>query len=251
MKVLIIEDEKEIAMALAEDLRRLRPQIEIVGTTSGISESVRMIDANRDLDIIFADIKIDDGMSFRIFEQVATDAMVVFTTAYDEYALKAFDYNCADYLLKPVALDGLERALVRCENRKPNISPESLRQMSSEMIKGDVGFRKKLILEKGPDIMIRNVGDLCYVWTEKGYVTAYFKDGFKSMVTSSLTNLSESLDPARFMRINRQALVNLECVDRISHGNSRDYIVRLKPPYGSEAFVISAETKKRILQYLG
>lgn len=247
---MIIEDEPEIARSLADDLRKLRPNIEIVGTTSDIMGSVRMIDAHRDLDIIFADIKIDDGMSFRIFEQADTDAMVVFTTAYDEFALKAFEYNCADYLLKPIAMEDLERALAKCESRGPNLSPDFMRQMSSQLVNGNVGYRKRIILEKGADLVIRDVDELCYIITEKGYVTAFFKDGFTSELNDSLTNLSKSLDPTRFMRINRQVLVNLECVDRISYGDGRDYIVKLKAPYESASFIVTAETKKRILQQI-
>ena len=87
--------------------------------------------------------------------------------------------------------------------------------------------------------------------TERGYVKAFFKDGFTSMVNSSLAGLSESLDPTKFLRINRQVLVNLECIDRISHGAGRDYIVKLKPPFESEAFVITADTKTKILNHIG
>lgn len=251
MRVLIIEDEREIAKSMAEDLQQLRPQVEIVGTVSSIDGAVRMISDNQDLDIIFADILIDDGMSFRVFEKVDTDAMVVFTTAYDEFALKAFDYNCVDYLLKPVSLDGLERALTRCESRSATVRPYDIHRMSSEILQGYVGFRKKMLIDKGPDLIIRDVEDLCYVRTEKGYVTAFFRDGFKSLVNSSLANLSESLDPARFLRINRQVLINLECIDRISNGEGREYVVRLKPPFEEESFVINADTKKKILKLIG
>lgn len=250
MKVLIIEDEREAARCLAEDLKKLRPQIEIVGTTSGIEESVRTINATQDLDIVFADVKIDDGMSFRVFEQVHTDAMIVFTTAYDRFALSAFDYNCADYLLKPVSTESLERALARCEKRNIVLSPDILRRMSAEIISGNIGFRKRLLIEKGADLIVRDVEDLCYVLTEGGYVTVFFNDGSSHMFSNPLTSLSESLDPAKFMRISRQVLVNLGCVDRISHGEGRNYLVKLKPPYTSKSFVITADTKRRILLHL-
>ena len=118
MKALIIEDESPISRMLEQKLHKLRPEIEIVGITTDIPESVSAIASNPDLDIIFADIRIDDGMSFSIFRQVSTEAQIVFTTAYDEYALKAFDYNCVDYLLKPVSEESLERALTRCEKQK-------------------------------------------------------------------------------------------------------------------------------------
>lgn len=250
MRVLIIEDERECARYLADELRELRPRIDIAGTVSDIEGAIRMISEHKDLDIIFADIKLDDGMSFRIFEQVNTEAMVVFTTAYDEFALKAFDYNCVDYLLKPVSAIDLERALIKCENRNARISPDILRQISTDIISGNVGYRKRLVIEKGADLVIRDVDDLCYALTEGGYVTAFFKDIFKSMINDSLTSLSESLDSRKFMRINRQVLVNLACVDRISHGDGRDYAVKLRPPYSAESFAITAETKKALLQRL-
>lgn len=250
MKVLIIEDEREIALNLVEDLRILRPQIEIVGTVSSIDCAVRLINKEPKLDIIFADIKIDDGMSFYVFDQVNTNAKVVFTTAYDEFAVKAFDYNCADYLLKPVSIKALERALERCESFGQSISSDSMHCLSSSIISGKVGFRNKILLEKGTDILIRDVEDMCYVQTERGYVTAFFKDGFKSMINSSLTTLSESLDPAKFMRINRQVVVNLDFIERISHGDGREYVLKLKQPYAKDSFVISADTKHRILQHL-
>lgn len=250
MKVLLIEDEREIATSLAEDLKQLRPQIDIVGTASSIDVAVRMINKNQDLDLIFADILIDDGMSFRVFEQVSTNAMVVFTTAYDEFALKAFDYNCVDYLLKPVSLDSLARSLARFDNRNITASPSNIHRMSSEILSGNIGYRKKILIEKGPDLIIRDTEDLCYVQTERGYVTALFKDGFKAMVNSSLASLTESLDPSRFMRINRQILVNIDCIDRITTGAGRESMVRMKEPYLSEAFVITTETKKRLLHLL-
>lgn len=250
MRVLIIEDERELARSLVEDLKKLRPQIEIVGITSSVGGAVSIINENQHLDIIFADIKVDDGLSFYVFEQVTTDAMVVFTTAYDEFALKAFDYNCADYLLKPISIIGLERALKRCENHNSAINPKEIHRMSSEIISGNVGFRKKMLIERGADLIIRDVEDLCYVQTERGYVTAFFKDGFKSMINSSLTSLSESLDPSKFIRINRQVIVNLDCVDRISHGDGRDYIIKLKPPFASDSFVITTNIKKLILQHI-
>lgn len=247
MKVLIIEDEREIARNLAEDLRGLRPQIDIVGMVSDIAGAVKIIDDNPDLNVIFADIMIDDGMSFKIFEQVNTNAMVVFTTAYDEFALKAFDYNCVDYLLKPISLEGLERALARYDSHRNSIRPDNLCKISSEIASRNIGYRKKILLERGADLVIRNVDELCYSITERGYVTACFKDGFKAMVNNTLTSLSESLDPSKFIRISRQVLVNLDCIDRISHGDGRDYVVKLKPPYVSESFEITAETRKKIL----
>lgn len=250
MRVLIIEDEREAAAALEEGLKSLRPKIEIIGVSSDIEGSVNLIESNPEIDIIFADIAIDDGMSFRVFEMVKTDAMVVFTTAYDEFALKAFDYNCADYLLKPINKDDLERALTKCEKHVKTMTLKQIQQMSGAVLRNDLIYRKRLLLEAGNAIVIRNIEELCYVFTEKGFVRAFLSDGFKSMLNTSLTELSESLDPSCFMRINRQVLVNLDYVDRITPGMGREYILSLKAPYSSESFHITVEVKRRLLQSL-
>ena len=133
MRVLIIEDEEVLARSLAAKLREIRPDIEIVGHTTSIQESISFLGIYKDIDIIFADIKIDDGLSFVIFDKLDVDAMIVFTTAYDEYALKAFSYNCADYLLKPISKEALEKTIVRCEKRLPHITPSQIKELSRDV----------------------------------------------------------------------------------------------------------------------
>ena len=250
MKILIIEDERDVAQFLVDELKKLRPHIEIIARTSNIADSIHTIENNPDLDIIFSDIKIDDGMSFSIFEQVGTNAVVVFTTAYDEYALKAFDYNCADYLLKPISIEKLERTLAKCENRKSSLTPAQMQIMSSEIIRGEIGFRKRLIFERGGDLVIKNTDDLCYIFTEKGYVCAYFKDRHDFMINMTMSHLANSLNPSKFQRINRQAIINLDMVECIARFNGRDSLVKLKEPYSSVSFIITPETKKRLLSLL-
>ena len=133
MKVWIIEDEKALSTALSQQLIRLRPDITIEGISTNIEDSIDAIRAYRDIDIIFADIKIDDGDSFSVFDEVETDAMVVFTTAYDEYALRAFDYNCADYLLKPISDEALEKTLEKCEKHLSRVTGQQIRAMSEDI----------------------------------------------------------------------------------------------------------------------
>ena len=160
MKALIIEDERPISDALMGSLLSLRPDIVIIGVTTNIKDSVGAITANPDLDIIFSDIKIDDGLSFSVFSEVETDAMVVFTTAYDEYALKAFEYNCIDYLLKPVSEEALRRALSKCESFKPKVDKETIKSTSETVINKDIKYRRKILLEIGRDTIIRDVSDM-------------------------------------------------------------------------------------------
>jgi DNA-binding LytR/AlgR family response regulator len=250
MKALIIEDERPISDALKGSLISLRPDIEIIGVTTNIKDSVGAITANPDLDIIFSDIKIDDGLSFSVFSEVETDAMVVFTTAYDEYALKAFDYNCIDYLLKPVSEEALRRALSKCESFRPKVDKETIKSTSEAVINKDIKYRRKILLEIGRDTIIRNVSDICYIFSEKGNTRVFVSDGIWGSIDNSLIDIIHSLPPSVFYRVNRQALVNINCIDRIVPGLGRESYVCLKAPFNKVQLKITQEIKKVLLDVL-
>ena len=250
MKALIIEDERPISDALKGSLLSLRPDIEIIGVTTNIKDSVGAITANPDLDIIFSDIKIDDGLSFSVFSEVETDAMVVFTTAYDEYALKAFDYNCIDYLLKPVSEEALRRALSKCESFRPKVDKETIKSTSEAVINKDFKYRRKILLEIGRDTIIRNVLDICYIFSEKGNTRVFVSDGIWGSIDNSLIDIIHSLPPSVFYRVNRQALVNINCIDRIVPGLGRESYVCLKAPFNKVQLKITQEIKKVLLDVL-
>lgn len=250
MKALIIEDERPISDALKGSLLSLRPDIEIIGVTTNIKDSVGAITANPDLDIIFSDIKIDDGLSFSVFSEVETDAMVVFTTAYDEYALKAFEYNCIDYLLKPVSEEVLQRALTKCESFRPKVDKETIKSTSEAVINKDIKYRRKILLEIGRDIIIRNVSDICYIFSEKGNTRVFVSDGIWGSIDNSLIDIIHSLPPSVFYRVNRQALVNINCIDRMVPGLGRESYVCLKAPFNKVQLKITQEIKKVLLDVL-
>ena len=250
MKALIVEDERLIADSLKESLLSLRPDIEIIGVTTNIKDSVGAITANPDLDIIFSDIKIDDGLSFSVFSEVETDAMVVFTTAYDEYALKAFEYNCIDYLLKPVSEEVLQRALTKCESFRPKVDKETIKSTSEAVINKDIKYRRKILLEIGRDTIIRNVLDICYIFSEKGNTRVFVSDGIWGSIDNSLIDIIHSLPPSVFYRVNRQALVNINCIDRMVPGLGRESYVCLKAPFNKVQLKITQEIKKVLLDVL-
>ena len=250
MKALIIEDERPISDALKGSLLSLRPDIEIIGVTTNIKDSVGAITANPDLDIIFSDIKIEDGLSFSVFSEVETDAMVVFTTAYDEYALKAFDYNCIDYLLKPVSEEALRRALSKCESFRPKVDKETIKSTSEAVINKDIKYRRKILLEIGRDTIIRNVLDICYIFSEKGNTRVFVSDGIWGSIDNSLIDIIHSLPPSVFYRVNRQALVNINCIDKIVPGLGRESYVCLKAPFNKVQLKITQEIKKVLLDVL-
>lgn len=251
MKIWIIEDEKALVKSLESQLKRLRPDIVIAGTSSNIEDSVNGIMEHQDLDIIFADIKIDDGMSFTVFDTVETQSMVVFTTAYDEYALKAFEYNCADYLLKPIKTDELERALSKCERREERISSSSLKTMAGEIIRGEVKYRKMLLLDTiGGGTIYCPVEDIAYIFTVFGTTRVYKRDGSFATTLSSLKDLMDGLDPSKFCRISRQAILNGDFIETVTRGPGRDFTVTLRQPFETATFKMTAERTKELRDLL-
>lgn len=248
LRVIIIEDEAPLAAGLAANLRKLRPDIQIVATAAGVQEAVDAIRRHPDIDLVFADIRLGDGYSFDVFDQVQTDAMIVFTTAYDEYALKAFDYDCIDYLLKPYDLQDIEDALGRYEKRMPSTHVDDSRRVASRLIAGNKAFRSRLELNKIDSTIIVDTQDICYVEYDLGNVKVFCRNGLYGTTPLSLTRLAAELDPARFIKVSRTHIVNLEEILMIKPTLRRNKTLVLKEPYENVNITVTSEMIRELRQ---
>ena len=248
LKVIIIEDETPLAEGLAANLRKLRPDLEIAATAADVQESVDAIKRHPDIDLVFADIRLGDGYSFEVFDKVQTNAMIVFTTAYDEYALKAFDYDCIDYLLKPIDPKDLEDALERYEKRAPVTHVADSRRIASRLYSGDKAFRSRLKLDRVDSTVIVDTRDICYVEYDLGNVKVFCRNGMYGTTTLSLTKLAAELDPAQFIKISRTYIINLEEVLMIKPTLRRSKTLVLKEPYGDVSITVTSEMIRELKQ---
>ena len=248
LKVIIIEDETPLAEGLAASLRKLRPDLEIAATAADVQESVDAIKRHPDIDLVFADIRLGDGYSFEVFDKVQTNAMIVFTTAYDEYALKAFDYDCIDYLLKPIDPKDLEDALERYEKRAPVTHVADSRRIASRLHSGDQSFRSRLKLDRVDSTVIVDTRDICYVEYDLGNVKVFCRNGMYGTTTLSLTKLAAELDPAQFIKISRTYIINLEEVLMIKPTLRRSKTLVLKEPYGDVSITVTSEMIRELKQ---
>lgn len=248
LRVIIIEDEAPLAAGLAASLRKLRPDIQIVATAAGVQEAVDAIRRHPDIDLVFADIRLGDGDSFEVFDKVRTDAMIVFTTAYDEYALKAFDYDCIDYLLKPIDLKDLEDALERYEKRAPVTHVTDSRRIASQLYSGEKVFRSRLKLDRVDSTVIVETQDICYVEYDLGNVKVFCRNGMYGTTTLSLTKLATELDPAQFIKVSRTHIVNLAEVLMIKPTLRRNKTLVLKEPYGNVSISVTSEMIRELKQ---
>lgn len=246
MKVIIIEDEAPLASGLAASLKKIRPGIEILAVASDTVSAGKAIAGNPDVDIIFADIRLEDGYCFDVFDKMDTSAMIVFTTAYDEYALKAFDYECIDYLLKPYDSKDLEDALSKFERRAERTGIKESR-MISDRLSGDVcRYRERLELLRADSSIIVDTDEICYIEYDLGLVRVFCHSRESGVTSLSVTRLASELDPDVFMKVSRTHIVNLKEVRQIKPTLRRNKVLTLKEPYADVEMEVTAEVLKEL-----
>lgn len=231
MKVLIIEDEKPLAQGLQSILENCGREIEVTGIAANISDAVKLINSCPNLELIFADIRLEDGYSFDVFSKIITNALIVFTTAYEEYALKAFDYDCIDYVMKPYDRTDIESALDKYERRILHTGIEDARRAMSNLNGSQVQYRQRIELNRAESTRIIETNDICYIEYELGNTRVFCKDGFSGYMDRSLSRLYEELDPDVFFKVSRKHIVNMSQVDRICPTLKRNKLIQLKAPY--------------------
>lgn len=214
MKALIIEDETAAALNLTAILKQAAPEMEIVATLESVEESVLWLQANAQPDLIFMDIHLADGNSLRIFDFVEVTAPVVFTTAYDRYALEAFKVNSIDYLLKPIKTADVERALAKLQRLtavERRDYETRVRTLAAERAENESVF---LVHVRDRIIPLRRE-QIAFCYTSNERVTAYGYDGTAYPINRTLETLQAQLPEADFFRANRQFIVARGAVQEI------------------------------------
>ncbi len=246
MKVLIIEDEKPLAQGLLSILENCGRDIQVIGTAANIPDAVDLIRACPDLQLIFADIRIEDGYSFDVFGAVSTNALIVFTTAYEEYALKAFDYDCIDYVMKPYDKTDILSALEKYERRILHTGVNDARRASDNLRGRQLQYRQRLELHRADSTRIVETQEICYIEYELGSIRVFCNDKFSGCVDKSLSRLYEELNPDIFFKVSRNYIINISQVDRICPKLKRNKLIQLKAPYQNVRIEVVMESVKAL-----
>ena len=227
MKIIIIEDEKPSARRLARMLAELN--IKAQALLHSVEEAVDWFQKNEHPDLILLDIQLSDGLSFEIFEQVTVNSAIIFTTAYDEYALKAFKLNSIDYLLKPIDDDELKGAIDKFKVNQPK--PHNL-QIDIEQIKKllvnplDKNYKERFTVKIGQHLKMLPIENIECFYSENKGTYIFTTDKREYLIDSTLEQLESMLDPIKFFRVNRKFYINIKAIkDIISYTNSRLKIV--------------------------
>ena len=223
MKTIIIEDEKPSARRLLRLLTALG--VEVITMLHSVKESVAWFETNDHPDLIFLDIQLSDGLSFEIFDAVDVHSAIIFTTAFDEYALQAFKLNSIDYLLKPIDDDELEIAVKKFKTRIPTphkmaLDFDDIRRLLVDPLERD--YKKRFTARVGQHLKIINAEEVECFYSENKGTYAATSDGRNYLLDTTLENLESELQPTTFFRVSRKFYVNIDYIkDIISYTNSR------------------------------
>lgn len=223
MKVLIIEDEPQAAQRLENLVKGLEPSAEIAGKIDSIKRAVEWL-SKQTPDLIFMDIQLADGISFSIFEQCTVKSPVIFTTAYDAYALKAFKVNSIDYILKPVDKDELQAALTKFktlvkQEPETKILLDNIGQAVQMLTKR---YKTRFMIKVGEHIRTVEIENILYFYSQEKTTFCVTLDGRNFILDYTMEQLEEMTDPTRFFRINRKYLIASNAIqDIITYTNSR------------------------------
>ena len=251
MNIIIIEDEKPSARRLQRMLQKLN--LEAKTMLHSVEESIQWFQNNSHPDLIFLDIQLSDGLSFEIFEAIEIKSAVIFTTAYDEYALQAFKLNSIDYLLKPIDDDDLAVAVKKYQERTPQKQAVTLdfNDIKKLLINPiDREYKKRFSVKVGQHLKLINIDDIeCFFSENKGtYLNT--SDGRNYLLDTTLELLENELEPQTFFRINRKFFVNIHAIkDMVSYTNSRLQI-KLNS-YTDAEVIVARERVKDFKSWLG
>jgi DNA-binding LytR/AlgR family response regulator len=242
IRTLIIEDERAAAERLERLLLKTEPEIEVIGFLDSVESSIEWLNHNSSPDLIMLDIQLADGQSFEIFRQVKIDSFVIFTTAYDEFAIRAFELNSIDYLLKPINEAKLAKGLLKLKkirSRQSNINfEELLRDLESRKSM----WKKRFLVNAGSRIRSVGIHEVAYFYSlEKGTFLCTTENKHY-LIEFSLDKLGNMLEPDNFFHINRQFIINFSSIAKIHLLSKSRIKVELQPPTSGELLVSTSRT---------
>lgn len=241
MKILIIEDELPAARRIEQLIRQQRPQVEILAVIDSISEAVKWFAQNPAPELILMDIHLADGLSFDIFQSIKIQSMVIFTTAYDQYAIRAFKVNSIDYLLKPIDALELKNALDKYDQVRGNTASFDYSMLNGMLDNlKNRNYRERFLVKFGNAFTYIQAQEMRFCYAEDSLVFTRLADGKKYSLDHTLEQLEQLLNPTHFFRINRKILLHIDAVDKIHPYFNNRLKLELQPSPGFE-IVVSRE----------
>lgn len=240
MKVIIIEDEKPAAEKLLKAIQKADTALEVVAVLNSVGSAVEWLQQNPMPALLFMDIELGDGLSFKIFDKVNITSPVIFCTAFDEYWQEAFEHNSIDYLLKPIKQDKLETALNKYDKLKQYFTTNFQQLHNWQQQAAANGHKKRFLVKRGTDYISIKTDDIAYFYATHKLVCMIDIKNQKFILDQSLSDIEKQLDPCQFYRVNRKYLVQLTSIKKIKSYPKSKLQLELEPG-SSEDIIISQE----------
>lgn len=250
MNILILEDEQRNLNRLRRQLEEIDTTFHVEGPLANIQESVEWLRTHPTPDIILADIRLSDGLSFDVLRQTAIPSPIIFTTAYDEYALQAFKYNSFDYLLKPINSEELAEAINKVRRRTlSDTHGEDMRRLVEYMYRNNYRYRERFLLPYRDEYISVQVKNISHIALKERTTLIFLNDGASMNISYSLDELESQLNPDIFFRANRQYLLHIDSIRNVSnYFNSRLKIHMKKDP--DTEIIVSRERASALKEWL-
>ncbi|MEM9931062.1 MAG: LytTR family DNA-binding domain-containing protein [Bacteroidota bacterium] len=246
----IIEDEPPALRRLTKLLAEVRPELSIAFATDSIASCVRALNEKPHPDLIFSDIHLADGLSFSIWEQAACKSPIIFTTAYDQYGVRAFRVNSIDYLMKPIGAPDLTRALNRLTERTTPAPTQDWARIAELIQQRQPAYRERFLAQKGQEWLPIRVADLRQIYSQDGLSFALTASGQRVLLDDILDRIEEELDPREWFRINRAQIIHVEAVRKIQTYFNHRLVLELAPK-GELENIVSRQRVKGVKAWLG
>lgn len=250
MKVVIIEDEELAARRLEMLINECASDAEVIARLESVSEAIEWFRENAAPDLIFLDIHLEDDLSFTIFEKVKINSPVIFTTAYDEYAIRAFKMRSIDYLLKPIVKEELAASLQKFRDFTQVRQLPDMDQLFKLITAEKVVYKERFSVTVGQKIKTYSTDDICWFYSEEGITFMVVNDNHQYPVDFSLDELADQLNPNDFFRVNRQFLIKLSSIKNVHIYPKSRLKLELMPASDREIFV-SRDKVTRFKDWLG
>ncbi|MCZ8330688.1 MAG: LytTR family DNA-binding domain-containing protein [Flavobacterium sp.] len=234
IKIIIIEDEILIAERLKKMIESIEPEMKVIEVIDSVKEAISYL-SDSIPDLIFLDINLSDDYCFKIFEEVNVTCPVIFVTAYSEYAIKAFEVNSIDYLLKPISIPNLKKSIDKYK------SLTTFPNYTKMMIDMESRYRNRFLVKLNNQLKSISIDNIAYFFSEDKLTFACLNDGKKLPLDFSLKKIEEEINPNNFFRINKKYLISLNSIDEMYYVSKSKIKLQLKPTVEKEIIFVAIE----------
>ncbi len=250
MNLILIEDEKAAAQRLQSMIETLLPDARIIAQIDSVEDAIDFFKKHKGPELVLMDIQLADGECFDIFKEVEVKNPIIFTTAYDEYAIRAFKVNSIDYLLKPVKIEELKEALEKWESMKEGSLYPDYKELVKSIATTGKSYKKRFLLRLGQNIVSQTTEGIAYFYSEAKNTFLVTFEGKTFTVDESLDKLEDLIDPVFFFRINRKYLINFHAIEQMLAYSKARVLLKLKPPVRSGDVIVSTDRSPHFKRWL-